>query len=98
MEKRRLVKERYLREYEEERRKKEELEEKVRSFELKEEKMIDVLKQTNDAQLKVIESLRRMVNGDPPNILEESMDDDWAQSSGFLLCMKSSQREPFKFP
>lgn len=70
-----MAKERYLQELEEEIKKKNEYDIRIRDLETKESELIEVLQNTNQIEMQALEGLKKVLNGDAPDFLEESVNE-----------------------
>ena len=90
-----MAKERYLAELEEELRKKNEYEERIRELEKKESELIEVLQNTNQAEMQALEGLKQVLNGDTGDFANESFESGSDKYSGGRK--KLEDKESFKF-
>lgn len=92
-----MAKERYLQELEEEIRKKNEYEEHIKQLEMKENELIEVLQNTNNIEMQALESLKKVLNGDTPDFLEESMNESNSRIDESVKSNNSYHKDSFKF-
>ena len=92
-----MAKERYLQELEEELKKKTEYETKIRELEVRENELIEILQNTNQVEMHALEGLKKVLNGDMPDFLENSMNESYSRIEESYRESNEYKKDDFKF-
>lgn len=92
-----MAKERYLQELEDELKKKNEYESRIKELEEKENELIEILQNTNNAEVQALDGLKKVLNGDSPDFFDDSINESQDYNDESIRVSNTYQHDDFKF-